>query len=242
LHYALASRFTRQRAAAELRRWAAAKMNPIMLFIALVPLSAVGQNSIEGLVEIPALHSRVNSGARGTAIGPVPLFAAPNDTSDVSVVVRDRRELESREHGYEQISAVVYSREANSGGGFWYQVRFIGEGGPSFAWLNQTAAGTYRMVQELVRSGLAFLTADWDGRLFEAPSTGSPAQFFPDLDQRQGVRVIDSYQRGGEALWYLLAIVRGTCDVGPIEVIATGWVPAHSSSGGDTVWYHSRGC
>lgn len=214
----------------------------VSLLIVLLPISTGAQDRIEGLIEIPALHSRVNSGVRDSATGPVPLYAAPNDVSEVAVIVRDRRELESREHDYEQVSAVVYSRQGNSGGGFWYRVRYIGEGGPIFGWLNQSNASTFRGLGTLVESNRAYLTEDWDGLLYESPTQSSPAEQTSIRARNQSVRVIDSCQRSDQPLWFLVAIVRGNCSAGPIEVIETGWVRAYSESGSTNVWFASRGC
>ena len=208
----------------------------------LLPVGVAAQDRIEGLVEIPALHNRVNAGVRDSATGPVALFDAPNDESQVSIIIRDRRDLESREHDYEQVSAVVYSREANSGGGFWYRLRYIDEGGPAFGWLNQTNAGAFRSVEMLIRSHLAYLTQAWDGQLYEAPNFDSQAQVILNREESQSVRVVDGFRRGGQEGWYLLALIRGTCSGEPVEVIATGWVPEYSNSGDTNVWYFSRGC
>jgi hypothetical protein len=96
----------------------------------------------------------------------------------------------------------------------------------------------------LLDSNFPHLTGEWDGRLYEAPTFDSPAASPSNLDEYQSVRLIDAYQRGGgdQPLWFLLAIVRGTCSGEPVEVIATGWVPAYSQAGGNNVWYASRGC
>ena len=63
------------------RSQAAARMKVVATLIVFVPFAVGAQDRIEGLVEIPALHSRVNSGVRDSATGPVTLFDAPNDES-----------------------------------------------------------------------------------------------------------------------------------------------------------------
>ena len=218
-------------------------MKSIALLIFLVPLASVAQDRIEGLVEIPALHGRVNSGTLDRATGPVPLFAEPSDESEVSIIVRDRRELESREHDYEQMSAVVYSHVWTSNSS-WYQLRYIGENEPVFGWLNRWNAGDYRTVSDLVSTGLTFFTDDWDRRIFELPSQDSPARSFEGLElrDRPSMRVADiSYQN--DEPWYLVVLMRGSvCGGGGTEILGTGWVPAYTESGATTVWYYSRGC
>lgn len=217
-------------------------MKLIELILAFVATSAMAQDRIIGLVEIPALHDGVNSGAADRAVGPLALFAEPDHESEVAVVVRDRRQLESREHGYEQVSATVYALAGNTGGGFWFQLRFVAADEPMFGWLNQADAGRYRSVDEIVRSGLTYLTDEWDGRLYALPSLNAPSASFTALGDRPDVNIADVRQEDGE-LWYLAVLVHGNiCSDGGAEILGTGWVPAYSENGGATVWHYSRGC
>jgi len=230
-----------QRAAAELRRYAAQIVRTLALLLVLLPASVMAQGRIIGLVEIPALHSRLNSGLPDVTIGPVTLFAEPNQAAEVAIVVRNRKQLESREHGYEQISAAVYGVEGDPRGFSWYRLRYIDADEPIFGWLNQADAGEYRDVHMLIGSGLAYLTNEWDRRIYEKPRSDAPARTVDGLEPTPGVRIIDVHSEGGER-WYLLALVRGSCTGDPLEVLATGWVPAYAGTGGNTVWYASRGC
>jgi hypothetical protein len=216
-------------------------MRLIVVLLSLTPLLAVGQERIVGLVEIPALHNRLNSGAPETELGPVTLFAEPNQLN-ASVVVRNWRELESREHGYEQVSAAVFGREPSPRGGFWYQLKYVSGDQPTFGWLNQTDAGQYRGIHSFIYSeGMTYLTDEWDGQVFEAPGDDAPIKEVSGLEERQGTRVIDIRSEGDQR-WYLVAFVRGFCTGEPLEVVDTGWVRAYSESGGNAVWYFPRGC
>jgi hypothetical protein len=218
-------------------------MRSLLLFLTLAPVLGIAQERIRGLVEIPALHGSVNSGGPDIAVGPVPLFAEPSQESAIAVVVLNRGQLESREHGYEQVSAAVYALEANAGGGLWYKLRHTVGERTVFGWLNQADAGNYRDLHSRVLDGLAYLTDEWNRRMFEAPRLDAPSRVFDGLEERPGARVIDvHYERGGSEPWYLLALVRGSCSGEPLEIVATGWVPAYTDTGGNTVWYYSRGC
>ena len=95
----------------------------------------------------------------------------------------------------------------------------------------------------MVSSGLAFLTEAWDGRLLERPAAEAPASTLLRDGESDSVRVIDVYYaRGQSDAWYLLAVVRGECTGEPIEIVATGWVPAYTPEGDNSVWFRSRGC
>jgi hypothetical protein len=222
-------------------RYAAEKVKTLALLLVLLPASLMAQDRIVGLVEIPALHSRLNAGLPDATIGPVTLFAEPNQEAEVAIVLRNRKQLESREHGYDQISAAVYDVEGDPSGFSWYRLRYIDAEEPIFGWLNQADAGEYRDVHMLIGSGLAYLTNEWDRRIFEGPKSDAPARAFEGLEAEPDVRIIDVRSEGGER-WYLLALVRGSCTGDPLEVSATGWVPAYAGTGGNTVWYRSRGC
>lgn len=208
-----------------------------------VAVPAMSGDRMVGLVEIPALH-RVNATGPDRPSGPVPLFAKPEMGADVAVVVRERRELESREHDYEQVSAVVYDREGSSGGGFWFKLRHVREGEETFGWLSQGDAGKYRHIGGLIGSaGLTYFTKEWDGRLYARPDRESTSSQFTDLADRPSVKVAATHYIEKE-LWLLVVRVKGTfcSDGGGREILGTGWVPAYSENGRMNVWYYSRGC
>ena len=212
-----------------------------LLFLLLSMAVATSANASEkllGLVEVPALHSLLNRGGPDEPVGPVPLFTKPDHSADVAAVVRDRRHLDSGEHGYEQVSAAVYGLGANAGGGFWYKLKYLHGEETLFAWLNQADAGQYRPLTELLRGGLTHFTENWDGRLYEAPDLASPSRSLAGSD----VRVASFHGVPGD-LWVLVVLVKGNiCTGGGTEIIATGWVPANAKSGAATIWYSSRGC
>lgn len=213
------------------------------LCAALLLPAAVAQERIIGLVEIPALHRQVNEGGIDAPSEPVALRVQPVRDSGVAIVVRERRQLESREHGYEQVSAAVYERVYALTGDVWYRLRYEAAGDAGDGWLEHADGMQYRETSVLVTGGLAYLTAEWDRRLWERPTAGAAFQSLDLPDIAPAVKVIDVFTpAGSEEPWYLLAVVAGICTGEPIEVITTGWVPAYAESGASNVWFYSRGC
>lgn len=213
------------------------------LCTALLAHSALAQERIIGLVEITALHGQVNDGSTDAPIEPVALRVHPVRDSGVAIVVRDRHQLESREHGYEQVSAAVYERRYAPAGGLWYRLRYEAAGDVGYGWLEHTDGMQYRETAALVTGGLAYLTAEWDRRLWERPAADAAVRMLDLLDPAPAVKVIDVFTSpGSQEPWYLVAIVTGACTGEPIEVVTTAWVPAYAESGANNVWFYSRGC
>ena len=233
----------RQPGAADAGRYAARFRWCVILPLLLVPGIGSAQQRIIGLVEIPAIHAAVNEGSADTTSAPVTVHSEPNENSAVVVAVQDWRQFEFREHDYEQVSAAVYALAYPERGGPWYKVRYaVGEKG-GYGWVEHSNGAQYREVHSLVSSGLAFLTEAWDGRLLERPTTDASAKTLERTGQSDAVRIIDVYYgRGHSDPWYLLAVVRGECTGEPLEILATGWVPAYTTEGENIVWYRSRGC
>ena len=208
----------------------------------LIPASAWPQDRILGLLEVPALHEYVNAGGLDKSSGTITLRAEPSQSASVVLQVEDRRQLESREHDYEQVSAVVYGRDYPRSGGLWYKLKVIG-GGSRYGWVEHAAGMEFRTTYALVTSRMAHLSSDWDRRLRESPNLEAPSRILDLQDDPPSARVIDSFNpRGTNETWYLIAVIRGTCTGEPVEIVATGWVPAYATNGGTTMWYFSRGC
>lgn len=215
----------------------------LILSVFLVPCIGLAQERVVGLVELPAIHAAVNEGRPDVASTSVDIRREPNENSALVVAVQDWRQLESREHGYEQVSAAAYALAYAPRGGPWYRVRFTVGGETDYGWVEHADGTQYRAVHSLVSSGLAFLTEAWDGRLLERPTPEAPARTLRRDGESYSVRVIDAHSaRGHSDAWYLLAVVRGECTGEPLEIVATGWVSAYAPDGGNTVWFRSRGC
>jgi hypothetical protein len=199
-----------------------------------------------GLVEIPALHAALNTGKPDAATAPVALRAGQSRDSAVAVTINDRRQLVSREHGYEQVSAAVYARISDPAGGAWYKLGYaVGDKAGFGWWLDAASTGTFRHASTLVAGHKAFLTNDWDGRLYARPEAQAAARTLtaPGRDAHPAVHVVDVWtERATGEDWYLVAATQGHCGDGPTEIVATGWVRAFAANGGNSVWYYARGC
>ena len=212
---------------------------------------------VVGLVEIPRLFGASGSedGPPGSA-PPVPgaavtLFHEPNDRSTVALTIRDREELDVREHGYEELSAAAYGRRAG-----WFLLRSKDK---HFAWLSPRDAGEFRPYPQLFKDALVYLTRDWDRTLRDAPGGKIKSRVPPDPDDpstvdperdwgNAGVRpadvvVVALREHAGE-WWAHVRVGPSLCasDTDPPPVIAEGWVPAYSKTGRPTLWFYSRGC
>jgi hypothetical protein len=194
-----------------------------------------------GSVEIPVLHDPVNK--ETPTAGPIALtlYREPRDNAQPAVTIKTRREIESLEHGYEQISAAVLDVRAQAGK-TWYLVQYKREDRLMAAWLSGSNAGRFRSLPELLK-GRGFLTQAWNGWLYKSPrSEGSRENILSALGERRHVVFADMAEDAGQ-MWFLVVVVDGTiCDGGPRSVLAAGWIPAHSASGQLNAWYYSRGC
>lgn len=200
--------------------------------ILLAALLAIGSPRIAGLVEIPSVLGSPDAPAHGA----VTLRAEPSDVAPVACVVRAASDLETREHGYEELSAVVYdSRDG------WRGVRCLG--GDALAWLAPNDAGTFRPVEELVRHGLAYLTAEWDRDLYQRPRRTAASHRVQVETRQPDITVADTTVVDGE-LWLLVIVyAEGRCTADePGAVRDAGWTPAHSKGGAVAAWFYSRGC
>jgi hypothetical protein len=202
---------------------------PLPLLLTLV---IVSPPRLVGLVEIPTVLGSLD----GTSRGAVTLRTEPSNTAPVACVVRTAEDLETREHGYEELSGVVY--ESKPG---WYALRCRGVDG--LAWLAVSDAGTFRGMDELVQHGLAYLTADWDRSLYQKPRRTAASHRVRVDASEPDITVADTAMVDGE-LWLLVVVYGpGRCmaeEPGP--VLDAGWTPAHNKTGAVTAWFFSRGC
>jgi hypothetical protein len=189
---------------------------------------------ILGLVELPRVW-----GPDGALVDPhvveppVIVYSAPTTTSAVVARIQLSEDIESREHGYEENSAVVYGIEQG-----WHRVNLRSG---KYGWLPPAEAGTFRSVEQLLSAGLAHVTDAWDGFLAAAPSTTAQRRRSP-RPARDSISVIE-IRRTGDTLWIRIAVLNpGHCEAAQPRPVATGWIPAYAPSGALTVWFYSRGC
>lgn len=207
--------------------------NMAMLFAVIAMIAPEAPRHLIGLVEIPAVLA--DSAAHSHKA--VTLRTAASDTAPAACVVRTADDLETREHGYEELSAVVY--ETRPG---WYRVRCHGESDRE-AWLAAADAGTFRPLEELVQHGLAYLTPEWDRSLYQRPRRTAASHLVRVAAEQPDITVADATDVDGE-IWLLVIVYdEGRCTAAePAAVLDAGWTPAHSTKGEVTAWFYSRGC
>ena len=144
-----------------------------------------------------------------------------------------RSALPTREHGYEEPAAIVLAQQ-----GRWFKIRL--EDGA--AWVNATPRDRFKPLTELFDQALTAITEHFTGRLRNTPGgilTGDR------LTNNQSVRVLEVRQAGA-AQWINVEVLDYSPCTVPVgkepQVIARGWLPAHSEAGEPTVWFSSRGC
>ncbi len=201
---------------------------------------------ILGLVEIPKVFGEVDrSGPPGQTqpkkVGILRLQAEPDKNSKVVTQLSKPDEIESREHGYDESSAVVYARN-----GGWYLIKTK----TSKGWLAPEAAGRFHSYEKLLKDD-GYLNKNWDGRLYSSPGATKHSDQLTLKDEDQGdyaawmlarssVRIL-SKKKVAEELWVEVQLFQGGC--GDPEVLGKkGWVPAYNKSGTENLWFHSRGC
>jgi hypothetical protein len=154
----------------------------------------------------------------------------------ISRIGRRTRDLPTREIAYEAPAAMVIAEAADG----WLRLRLDDS---AAAWTMVRDSSAYRPIEALVREGLAYLTADWDGRLASAPDAPLLSPMLGGPIDGRPVTVRDVRQLGGVTWVRVDVLVRSACeDGGTPAVVASGWLPLHTATGAPTVWFHSRGC
>jgi hypothetical protein len=196
-----------------------------------------------GLVEVPALFGVLEPDkpvpTLPNRVRPINLRAKPSLDSDVVFRVETPESIEAHEHGYEHLSAVVYAIRDG-----WYLVSYAVKDRQGKGWLSAVDAGQYRSLAELLKNGLAYLTPEWDGRLFAFPMEDARAQNLSNGKQDPDIIVADDRQDDDGRDWFLVIVLgHGRCGaLGYPPVVAAGWVPGHSRQGKLQAWFYSRGC
>lgn len=153
------------------------------------------------------------------------LFVLPTDSLD---------RFETREHGYEESSAMVYGLT-----GRWVLVG-LADGGR--AWVPRDD-GELIPIESLLRDRLTYLTEAWDGTLGFAPDPASSEVTVPRAGAAGagapaallGTRMVDG------ALWLEVELLDRICEADTPRAVAKGWIPAWTG-GKPTMWFFSRGC
>lgn len=162
------------------------------------------------------------------------VYLSPSD-DEAAVCIHDYADVETREVGYEQPAAVVYSR--NDG---WYRLRLSGG---RFGWLSADEAGTYFPYESLPVNRLAYLNDNWSGFVWPSAGAGLPLRHRVTAEKNEyAVEVLESQRIGGMP-WFRVNVLKSDpCSSPEPERAMSGWVPGYGSNGKPTAWFYSRGC
>ena len=229
-----------------------------MLAMLSIALPADAQDRVIGLLSLPEVY-----GARMCApFEPqqVALHAVPRDATPIAFIRVDqnwsfaphggceglkvsvhqgpqRLELPTLEFDYEMPGAIVLEQRDR-----WFKVRMASGSG----WIEASAADRFMPLSELFEEfvGVTAITGSFSGRLVSAP--GRPAEASsPRVAASQPARVIEIRNVFGQS-WVQVEVMNhsicSAAELGPPDVVGTGWMPLHAADGEPTIWFSSRGC
>lgn len=180
---------------------------------------------------------REAAGIRADSAPPLPPDGSPDSLLGLLIVSAESlARFETREHGYEESSVVVYGVGGNGG---WLLAR-LQDGGRE--WIRR-ADREFLPLESLLRDRLTYLGEAWPRSLRFAPDRRSVPRgvAVPDDPDETvparllGTRVVE------EALWLEVEVLDRICDADPPRVVARGWTPAWVDAK-PAMWFHSRGC
>ena len=148
-----------------------------------------------------------------------------------------RHELPTLEFDYEMPGAIVLEQRDR-----WFKVRLASGAG----WIAASPANHFMPLSELFEEfvGVTAITKSFSGRLVAAP--GRPAEASsPLVSTLQPARVLEIRNVSGQSWVQVEVMNHSICtaaDLGPPDVVGTGWMPLHAADGEPTIWFSSRGC
>jgi hypothetical protein len=164
----------------------------------------------------------------------VTAYAAPAPDAARVAVIRDARDVVTREYDYEGPGAVVEEQR-----GEWFRIALAS--GKS-VWVRASDCGPFYPLAELVVNRLTYLNAHWDGWVWPSAGAGYPQTAPRNPGREQPVNIVAA-EKIGDSLWLQVEVLDGDpCDGKPAKVVHGGWVPAYTPDGEPIAWFYSRGC
>jgi hypothetical protein len=230
-----------------------------LIFVLVLPATAVAEDRVIGLLRLPEVFGNAPCAPFDPRV--VTLHAEPGGSQLASIEVDqnwsfaphggceglkvsvhrgdERAELPTREYDYEAPGAIVLEQR-----GLWFRIQVDGGGS---AWAQVPLADRFLSLESLYEEfvGVTFIADSANGQLSKAPVGTVGAGGGPRMTPGQSVRVVES-RRLAERMWLHVEVMsHSPCNAaasGPPEVVAEGWLPAHTESGEPAVWFASRGC
>jgi len=195
-----------------------------------------------GLVELPGILGTVDpDGPPGmippAQIQPVPLHSHPTGTSPVVAMISNPDAVETKEFDYEARAAVVYEMVDD-----WVLVRMMVDSSSNIlGWIHPNSRGPYHPVEDLFKSGLCYLTTDWDGFLYADVGNSKVVSKTTRNEQTSDINILE-IRKLRDQLWVEVELLGpGRYEGIKPEIVAKGWVPVHKRDGKLNVWFFSRG-
>ncbi|MEM1182862.1 MAG: SH3 domain-containing protein [Acidobacteriota bacterium] len=194
-----------------------------------------------GLARIPGLFGDY----RGLPTEPqdLQLLAEPSVSGATAAWIAHSDQLVSRHLNRETRAAVVRERR-----GDW--IRLVTKNGEE-GWVSIKDPESYRSLEWLSKWRQMTVTEDWDGLLYGAPELTaerrrmSPIwrEYLVNYSQAVDIEVKET-RWIGPILWLHVEVMSASACQGPgyPEVMAEGWIPAHSSEGESAVWFRPTNC
>ena len=209
--------------------------------VAPLPRSKPAAGVLIGLLEMPAIFGPGETGGVVQSETPraVPVHTEPDENSVIVARPIEPREIQYREIGYEAGAAVVYETRAG-----WYRIGLSDQ--DKRGWVRAADVGTLSSLAELLPGRMAYLNEHWNGELWSAPEVGARvkrSRMKKDEGEREYIVDVRETRATDHGLWLKVALyAENPCEGGGSDIAEEGWVPAYSSEGMLTAWYHSRGC
>ncbi|MDH3474708.1 MAG: hypothetical protein OEM59_13565 [Rhodospirillales bacterium] len=145
------------------------------------------------------------------------------------------QDLPTKEYGYEEPGAVVLARRGE-------RFKIALQNGA--AWIEPLDGAEFHSMQDLVVSGLAYLTKSWDGLICTEPGKPATCKKLDSGTSPEPNTVVLGYREVNGEFWFEIKLPPNeTCgeptpDIPP----SRGWVLGHGKDGAPAVWFYSRGC
>ena len=198
---------------------------------------------VVGLVELPSIFGTADpDGPPGLVspaqIQPVPLHSHPTGKSPVVAMISSPDAVETEEFAYEAKAAVVYEIADD-----WVLVLMMADSSAYKAgWIHPSSHGPFHPVEDLLKSGLCYLTTDWDGFLYADAGNSKVVSKTKPNGQTRDINILEM-RKLRDRLWVAVELLGpGRCEGIEPEIVAKGWVPVHKRDGKRNVWFFSRGC
>lgn len=194
-----------------------------------------GPGPVLGIVEIPEMFFVDPGSGESAPRAALTLYNRPDSTSTVLPPISAPDAIDSAEHGYEELGALVYGRERG-----YYLIRTA----RGLGWLSPHKAGAFHPFEKLITRELTYLTDAWDGFVSASPAGAIRTRVAPRRPYGPEKVRVKRLQTVEGRLWAEIEIIsHSICESDkPPTVTGLGWIRAHDRDGAPAVWFASRGC